>query len=360
MKTQKAFLILAAAIAGTSVYADKVTLEQTPPAVQQAIRARAAQRPIEDIDRDMQNGQTTYEASWKNNAGLQQELLVDQNGQIVRDVKGGKKNRGGGRPNQQTSTPATFPGFSNGQPAQLNWATETTQNQLKALANGSSLENLQKGQFHGQTAYQASYKTNGHNVTVVVGENGQLLGTTNGRISTNPSRGSSVSINGFTNPQQAPLNWASESVQNKFKQMANGSEVQNFQKGQYQGRNAFMGTVNQNGQPTTIVIAEDGTVLANAPTAVGSAAGYTFGSANSVNNTISGFTGAQQAPMNWASENVQNKFKQMSNGAEVQNFQKGQYQGRNAFMGTVNQNGQPTTVVIGEDGSVLANAPASR
>jgi len=281
MKTQKAFLILAAALAGTSVYADKVTLEQTPPAVQQAIRARAALRPIEDIDRNVQNGQTNYEASWKDNAGQQQELLLSGNGQILRDVSGGRIS---GRRGARATTPATsIAGFTNAQPAPLNWASETVQNKLKAMANGSQIENFQKGTFKRRTAYEASYMTNGNNVTVILGEDGTLLATTNGSITTAPTTGAITttattgSISGFSNAQQAPMNWASETVQNKFKQMANGSEIQNFQKGQYNGRTAYLGTFSQNGQTTTVVMGEDGSVLTSVPTAVGAAPGSVTG-----------------------------------------------------------------------------------
>jgi len=268
-------------MAGTSAYADKVTLQQTPPAVQQAIRARAALRPIEDIDRNVQNGQTNYEASWKDNAGQQQELLVSDNGQIMRDVSGGRVT---GRRGARATTPATsIAGFSNAQPAPLNWASETVQNKLKAMANGSQIENFQKGTFKRRTAYEASYMTNGNNVTVILGEDGSLLATTNGSITTAPTTGAitttatSGSISGFSNAQQAPINWASETVQNKFKQMANGSEIQNFQKGQYQGKTAYLGTFTQNGQPTTVVMGEDGSVLTSVPTAVGSAPGSVTG-----------------------------------------------------------------------------------
>src|SRR5437870_2526522 len=87
MNTKKAILILAAAAgAASSVYADKVTITATPPAVQQAIRSRSGSREIEDIDRDNRNGQVTYEASWKNASGTQQDLTVAENGNILKDV----------------------------------------------------------------------------------------------------------------------------------------------------------------------------------------------------------------------------------------------------------------------------------
>ena len=284
MKMRKALLILAAVAAGNCAYADKVTFDQAPPAVQQAIRARAGRHPIEDIDRASQNGQTTYEASWKDNKGAQQELLLSDSGQILRDVASGRRGRGwqGGAPGALQAN-GSIVGFTNAQTAPLNWASESLQTKVKGMAGGASIDNFQKGQFQGKTAYQASYKTNGNSMTVVLDENGTVLASTGpgaaprGVITTRPSIAANSAITGFSNAQQAPLNWASDTVQNKFRQMANGSEIQNFQKGQYQGRTAFMGTVNQNGQTTTLVMGEDGSVLASAPTAVGSAPGSVSG-----------------------------------------------------------------------------------
>jgi hypothetical protein len=279
MKMRKALLILAAFAAGTSVYADKVTFEQAPPAVQQAIRQRSGRHAIEDIDRNVNNGQTTYEASWKDNGGAQQELLVSDQGQILRDVPGGRRGgRGWAGAAPASLNNGTVVGFTNAQTAPLNWASESLQAKLKGMANGASIDNFQKGEFQGKTAYQASYKTNNTTTTVVVDENGTVLASTLpsgaapvGVITARPG-GRRGSIAGFANGQQAPMNWASETVQNKFKQMSNGAEIQNFQKGQYNGRTAFLGTYLQNGQPTTIVMSEDGTVLTSVPNAVGSAA----------------------------------------------------------------------------------------
>jgi len=272
MKTRKVFLILAAVGAGTVVYADKVTFTQAPPAVQQAIRSRAGRLPIEDIDRDVKNGQTNYEASWKNKAGVQQELLVSENGQILRDVASGNR-RGMASTQSVTNSVAGFTGAQN---APLNWASETVQNKLKTMANGASIDHFQKGQFQGHTAYEASYKTNGNSVRVVLGEDGTLLasapGAATGTVVTSTTATTAGSITGFSNAQQAPMNWASETVQNKFKQMANGAPIDNFQKGQFNGRTAYLGSYSQNGQTTTVVMGEDGTVLTTAPTAAGAPA----------------------------------------------------------------------------------------
>jgi hypothetical protein len=283
MKTQKALLILAAVVAGTNVYADKVTLTQAPPAVQQAIRSRSGRHTVEDIDRDTKNGQTTYEASWKDQKGVQQELLVSDSGQILRDVNSPAGRRrfpgatSGTSSNPSANVTADLSGFTGGQQAPMNWASETAQNKLRSLAGGASIDSFQKGQYQGKTAYEASYKANGTATTVIVDESGNLLAqspaaTSTASVTTAPVTTQSGSIAGFSNAQAAPMNWASETVQNKFKQMANGAAISNFQKGQFNGRTAYAGTYSQNGQSTTLVLGEDGSVLSSSPTATGAPA----------------------------------------------------------------------------------------
>jgi hypothetical protein len=286
MKTQKALFLLAALAAGTTVYADKVTLSQTPPAVQQAIRSRAGRHTVEDIDRDVKNGQTTYEASWKDNSGVQQELQVSDSGQILRDVPHGSRRTLNSTQTSAGAVTGSIAGFTAGQAAPLNWASETVQNKFKTMANGASIQNFQKGQFQGKTAFEGTFTQNGQSRTVILGEDGSLLASSPGAgastsvTTTAPTTATTTAaaVAGFSNAQQAPMNWASETVQNKFKQMANGAPIENFQKGQFNGQTAYLGTYSQNGQSTTVVMGEDGTVLSTAPTAAGTAGTSVSGS----------------------------------------------------------------------------------
>lgn len=276
MKTQKAFLVLAAVLAGTSVYADTIKLSETPSAAKKAIQRRAGLQPVGNINRQFVNGQNTYEANWKDAQGVQQDFVVAENGQVLRDVTGATSqyNTGVGAAQAsvpaQTSASANISGFANGQKAPLNWASETVQNKLKAMAGTAGIRNFQKGQYNGQTAYEGSFKTNNTLVTVVMGEDGTLLAQSPNLSATTTTQASG-SVAGFSNAQVAPMNWASETVQNKFKQMANGSPIQNFEKGKFNGQTAYMGTFAQNGQSTTVIMGEDGTILSSTPSAVGGA-----------------------------------------------------------------------------------------
>jgi len=278
MNTRKSRLILAAVLAGTTtVYADSVKFSSAPAAVQRAVQRRAGQQvqSVEFVDRETTNGQTTYEATWKDTQGVQQDFLVSENGKVLRDVTGAKPR------NNITAPPAAsanVSGFTGGQKAPLNWASETVQNRLKQMANGAEIRNFEKGQFNGQTAYEGSFKTNNSLVTVVLAEDGALLAQSpsiiaTGHITTAPG----ATVAGFSNSQAAPLNWASETVQNKFKQMAKGAPIQNFQKGEFKGQPAYLGSYTQNGHTMTVVMGENGNVLSSTPSSVGSAPGSVTG-----------------------------------------------------------------------------------
>jgi len=274
MNMRKSLFTLAVVLAGTSVYADSVKFSSAPAPVKKAVQLRAGQQvqSVQYVDRDVTNGQTTYKATWKDSQGVQQDFVVSENGQVLRDVTGAKNQ------NHIIAPPAVsanVSGFTGGQKAPLNWASETVQNRMKEMANGAGIRNFEKGQFNGQTAYEGSFKTNNTLVTVVLGEDGTLLAQSPSPIATGhiTTAAEARSVVGFSNGQAAPLNWASETVQNKFKQMANGAPIQNFQKGQFKGQPAYMGTYLQNGQSMTVVMGDDGTLLSSTPTSIGSAPG---------------------------------------------------------------------------------------
>jgi hypothetical protein len=209
--------------------------------------------------------------------------LISENGTVLRDVTGakGRRNRNTGAVAATNATTNSIAGFTGGQQAPMNWASDTVQNKVKSLANGAPIDSFQKGQFQGQTAYQASFNQRRRHVTVVLGEDGTVLASSPALASTSTTTSGTTTIAGFTGAQQAPMNWASETVQNKFKQMANGANIQNFEKGKYNGRTAYLGSFTQNGQTTTVVMGEDGTVLSStsgAQSAVGAPAETSTGS----------------------------------------------------------------------------------
>src|SRR3954466_11469296 len=66
----------------TSTRADKVQLDQLPPDLRGKIQAQSGSNRIEDIDRDVKNGQTNYSVAFKEN-GQNKELNFDPSGRLL-------------------------------------------------------------------------------------------------------------------------------------------------------------------------------------------------------------------------------------------------------------------------------------
>src|SRR5687767_3973811 len=228
MKTRKALLILAAAATASTSYADKVQFVELPPAVQKAIRQKAGRAQIEDIDRETRNGQVTYEASWKS-GGSQQELLVSETGTILRDAVGASTGLA-----QQNLTLANKVGVA---------LTETPQAVQTAINNqipNAPVDGVQRGIWNGQNIYEITYHDNGQLKTYQVTETGQPV------VSKTPVRGFQPRYAGEAD-QNVPLsagakmafNSAPRPVQTTVQHLANGARIEDFERGQWNGRTVY-------------------------------------------------------------------------------------------------------------------------
>lgn len=399
MKTSKAILILSAALgAGTSVYADKVTFSATPPAVQQAIKARSGSHEIEDIDRDNRNGQTTYEASWKNNSGIQQEFLVSENGSVLRDVAGD------GPATTTTSTASTSSGWrprygtadqnlqlSGGVKLPLSQAPQSVQDTITRMSHGAQIEDLERGYSNGRSVYEAAFKRNGQNTELQVYDDGSLVR----RFPFNDSNRSvgsaaqSQTSSGFSQPRYAgladknqalsnlkdlSLNQAPAAVQSTVNYMANGSRITVFRSGAWNGRTVYDAQYTQNGKFNELQVLEDGSILPRDPsTIVGSTTpaatpqqqsaresfwnrlGNRLGlGADSAANTPTTGMSLSQTPVA-----VQQTVNQATRGVAIQSLQQEQWNGRTVYDAAFQQNGQNMRLQVLDDGSILNMGPAN-
>jgi hypothetical protein len=262
MNARKALLILAAAATASTIYADKVQFSQTPLAVQQAIRQKAGRHQIEDIDRNVRNGQTVYEASWKGQGGAQQELLVSEAGTILRDVVGASTGLA-----QQNLTLANKVGVA---------ITETPQAVQTALHNQiptSPIDGIQRGIWNGQNIYEVTYHENGQLKTYQVTESGQPV------VSQAPVAPAGWQPR-FSNlsSQNVPLSAGAKvalssvpsPVQTTIKNMSAGAPVEDLERGQWNGRTIYEAAFKRNGQNVELQVLDDGAILTRQPaTAVG-------------------------------------------------------------------------------------------
>jgi hypothetical protein len=270
MKTRNALLIsIAAAFTTSSTYADKIQLSQAPPAVQKAIRQKAGRHQIEDIDRETRNGQVTYEASWKGQGGAQQELLVSEAGTILRDVVGASTGLA-----QQNLTLANKTGVS------LNETPQAVQTAIHTQLANAPVDTIQRGIWNGQNIYEITYHENGRLKTIQVTEVGQPV------VSQTPATGWQPRYSGLAD-KSVPLsagakmafNSAPRAVQTTVNQLANGARIEDFERGEWNGRTIYQAAFKRNGQHTELQVLDDGSLVTKQPaTAVGATAPAITGS----------------------------------------------------------------------------------
>ena len=364
MKTQKAFLILAGVLAaGANVYGDKVTLSATPPSVQQAIRSKAGSHQIEDIDRDQRNGQMTYEVSWKNSAGVQQELLLSENGNVLRDVQGDNQS--------STATPAVNnPGFNgfNKTPVALADTPRAVQASVYTKIPNAPIDSVQRGVWNGRTFYEVNYQENGQPKTYWVDENGKAME----RGHWQPQFGTAVANVRLTGPQKVSFDDAPRNVQRTINYVANGAALENLQRGQWNGRTIYLTNFRRNGENIQLEVFDDGSIFTKTPgikiagTATAPAKRQSFfdkaaellgGGATPATTQPAPATSAlslAEAPLA-----VQQTVNQSAKGAALQDLQRSDWNGRALYEASFQQNGQNMKLQVLDDGSILSMRPAS-
>jgi uncharacterized membrane protein YkoI len=357
MNMHTALFVLAATAATSSVYADKISLEQAPPAVREAILSKTGGQPIEDIDREVRNGQTVYEASFKS-GGTQQELLVSEAGTILRDAIP-----------PSTGLANNTLTLANRQTVSIVAAPTAVQNALRTGVQGSTIESVDKGIWNGQTIYEASFTRNGQRMTYQVNEAGKPV------ISKNPAipaqqkvaKGKSPKYAGLS-PNNVPLSGGAKmqvinaptAVQRTVQQLSGGANIEDFERGQWNGRTVYEAAFKKNGQHVELQILEDGSVLTSGPTVASTTTTPTalqprYAGLSPSNVPISGgakipFIGAPQA--------VQDAVNLIAAGANIEDMERGQWNGRTVYEAAFKKNGQHIELQVLEDGSIVTHGPA--
>lgn len=262
MKMRKAILLAAGVLVATpNIFAEKVQFDELPKSAQDAIRSRSGRVKIEDIDKSRRDGKTVYEAAFKVR-GNHQEMLVGEDGTILRDVPSFRAGLAGG--------PVTLANTSR---IGLIEAPVAVQRALQnQFVGGAQLQALHKGEWNKQTIYEASYEKNGKREKFQVTETGQPV------VATLPAAPAGPKYAGLADANVqiaggAKMNFtdAPKPVQNTINQLSNGARVEDFEKGQWNGRVVYEAAFKKDGKHMELQVLEDGSLLTKQPNAVGSA-----------------------------------------------------------------------------------------
>jgi hypothetical protein len=402
MKTREALFILAATMTAVLVHAEKVPLSQAPARVQEAIRQRSGTHRVETIDRNLRNGQVTYEASWKDNGGAQQQLSVSEAGTILRDVVAPNAGL-----SQQNLTLANRVGIA------LPETPPAVQDAIHNRIVDAPVDGIQRGIWNGQNIFEITYHENGRLNTFQVTESGQPV------VSEAPARTegaeTELAAAGSASPWQlkysglstvnVPLSAtakiafhsAPRPVQETVNNLARGARIEDFQRGTWNDHTVYQAVFQRNGQNVQLQVLDDGTLVSNSPFAADNLASPPLtasGAVSSVQNPATppppqpGLPNAQvgvpdtaaastqpryagladfnvqlegTAPMAFAGapSTVRRTVDQLANGARIEDFQRGNWNGQVVYEAAFRHNGQDIRLQVLDDGSVLTKSPGN-
>jgi uncharacterized membrane protein YkoI len=166
---------------GSAPDSRKISYNELPEAVKKMADNRLKGAEVNDVDRQVKNGQTTYEIGFKQN-GQQQELVLSEDGRIINDATlsqavGAPATSVSGTASSATTTTrmAEPVMLSSAAKIELTGAPAAVQKAITAAAGGARIEDLERGTYQGQNVYQAAFKENGKHVELQVREDGAIL-----------------------------------------------------------------------------------------------------------------------------------------------------------------------------------------
>jgi hypothetical protein len=268
-------------------YADKVQLQQLPAEVQARIRAQVGTGEINDIDRNVVNGQTVYEVGYKLSGGPQTELKFDQNG----NVWGASANASATQLDSRKLSKSELP-FQ-------------VRRVVNSRLQGMEINDIEREVKNGQVTYGIGYKQAGgagQQQELVLSDTGSIIRSsagltdstsTAGAYNNNPTYSSSSSATPNNNSALSNRIISYDDVPQNVKKVAaanlNHGDVKRVERHVRNGEIDYtIDFLKDNGQYQQMLISEDGRVLANQllpGTAVGAPANVQSGTSSSSPST---------------------------------------------------------------------------
>jgi uncharacterized membrane protein YkoI len=142
-------------------------LEDTPVAVQEAIRREGAGRQIADIDKEMRTGAPVYEVEFKQ-PGKNFELHIAETGIIIRD----SRREAAGTPDRQ---PQTGTGRGDARDLTVQDLPAAVQDQVVRLhGDVGTLKKIQRQTRDGKVSYEIEFEKEGRNAKLQFDEDGTI------------------------------------------------------------------------------------------------------------------------------------------------------------------------------------------
>lgn len=261
----------------------KVTWRELPAAVQNTARTRVTPTAINDIDRQVKNGEVTYELGFKQ-GNDEKELLISQEGKILRDVALPQGVVAGLNPSSTALATRLHPRYTrpitltDTQKIEMNWAPANVQDEMKRSVNGAAITQIEKGKWQNQTVYQTVFTMNGQPTRVQVAENGQVLydPRSTAAVGTAASSATGTAASQYSNVTSlVPLSAAQKvdrrsvpaPVERAITTYAGTTPIEDIDRGAWNGRNIYQIAFKDNGKNIELQIDENGNLVFDPRTA---------------------------------------------------------------------------------------------
>jgi len=257
----------------------KISYNELPDAVRRMADTRLLGAQANDIDRVVRDGQVSYEIGFKNKDQQQQELVISQEGRILRDVnlaQGAAPAAGTVGVNKPAaSAPANIVAkpvpLSASQKVDFANAPSAVQNAITTAARGARIEDLERGTWRGQTIYQAAFKDNDRNIELQVNENGSVIfdprnsalgrpgaGATGRSSSVYPNVTSPVQLSASQKVQRTSVPPA---VERAIQAHVGANAVEDIERGGWQGKTVYEVAFKDGGKHVELQLDENGNVV---------------------------------------------------------------------------------------------------
>lgn len=261
-------------------YADKVQLQQLPSDVQARIRAQVGSGEINDIDRNVINGHTSYEVGFKVNGGPQQELKFDQTG------------------NLRTANASASAAPLDSRKLNKSELPVQVRRVVNSRLQGMEINDIEREVKNGQVTYGIGYKQAGGvgpQQELVLSDSGSIIRSSAGLTDTtvgpysSPTYSIPSTSTGAINTHVMRYDDVPQNVKSVAAAHMNHGAVKRVERQVTNGEIDYMiDFLKDNGQYQEMVISEDGRVISNQllpSSGVGAPAGTQSGTSSSTVNT---------------------------------------------------------------------------
>ena len=213
----------------------KVTFNELPDPVKQAIKAKRGDAPIKEIQHRTKDGRDLYDVEF-NETGINSKLCFAQDGTIVTD---------------DTARPRGTNWMGRTASMKVSEVPEAVRKTIESEAKGRAVADIDRETWNRQTVYEVEFEQTGRNAQIHIAENGSIV------KSDRP--GTATGIKGLFMGTQ--LEDTPAAVQATIKREGANREIADIDKETRTGRILYEVEFKQPGRNIELHIAEDGSVV---------------------------------------------------------------------------------------------------